>query len=340
MNEERNTQARARLIEAVRRGTAFALTGAGASVWAGYGTWTAVIDHLAAAAQQYAPGLDAQAVIQNNLNPLHRAQHLGVYLGPRFREFIRAEFGPNGVAPHDVLYRLCSLPFRHFLTFNFDPSLEAIHATMPRRCASTTTGNLHHLIDFMRTRNVDGVDRQVLHLHGSYDDSPDSIALTNDGYARLYAEGSLFRRLIFWLVISQCLVFIGFGFTDSDFTNTFRVAAFELREYEPVHFAIRGIWPNENDEAIRNDMRDTYKIEPVFYLIAGTQEDQDHTGFVELIGGIGAELGLPAQVRPLIELAQVEHGASVAEPEDIRRAEQIGNELIERLAPGDGDVPN
>jgi len=56
------------------------------------------------------------------------AQALGNDLGePAFTEFIRAEFGPIGRAPHDVLLRIAGFPLRHILTLKFDTSYEDAH---------------------------------------------------------------------------------------------------------------------------------------------------------------------------------------------------------------------
>ena len=338
INQEKNARARGRLIESLRTGTPLAVTGAGVSVWAGYGTWKNIIDDLASAVREREPGLDTERVIQDNPNPLHCAKRLGAYLGPRFREFIRAEFGPKGQNPDDVLFTLCGLPFRHFLTLNIDCSLEQIHITLQRSCLSVTTSNLRDLTTFMRGYDVNEAPRRVLHFHGSYDDLPELIALTNDGYARLYQDGSLFRRFVWWLVTSQCLVFLGFGFKDSDFLNVMRQAAFDLADGEAVHFAIRGIWPDENDEGIRNDLNDSYRIDPVFYELK-KKPDNSHAGFAELIRGIAAELELPEVTRPSLHI-QDHPPIAPAEAEDIRRAEQLGAELVERLDPGGDGVPN
>ena len=115
INAERNEGARTRLLTSLRRGNSLALVGAGVSVWAGYGSWGQVIEHLAAAVLAIRPEVDTQAIIRNNRNPLHCAQHLGQYLSPAFADFIQTEFGPNGKRPDAVLLRLRSLPFQHFL---------------------------------------------------------------------------------------------------------------------------------------------------------------------------------------------------------------------------------
>jgi hypothetical protein len=338
INAERNDRARNRLLDALRRGNSLAVVGAGVSMWAGYGSWGQVIQHLAAAVHTIRPELDTLQIIHNNPNPLHCAKHLGAYLGPRFAEFIQTEFGPNGKRPDQLLFRLCSLPFKHFLTLNFDYSMEQIHATLDRAYHSVTTRNLPDLITFMRSH--DGIDpaRYVLHLHGTFADPPEYIALTNDGYARLYPDGTLFRKFVWWLTTSKCLVFLGFGFTDSDFLNAIRQAAWDLKdETDPPHFAIRGIRPDENDEAIRNDLNDSYKIDPVFYELAEDPQNR-HAGFATLIEGIAIELELPL-VAPTIVAVDNLPPAAAPESADLRRAERLAEELVQKLDPGGDDVP-
>ena len=338
INAERNDRARNRLLEALRRGNSLALVGAGISMWAGYGSWGQVIQHLAAAVQAARPELDTQQIINNNPNPLHCAKHLGGYLGPRFAEFIQTEFGPNGKKPDQLLFRLCSLPFNHFLTLNFDYSMEQIHATLSRAYHTVTTRNLRDLITFMRSH--DGVDpaRCVLHLHGTFADPPEYIALTNDGYARLYPDGTLFRKFVWWLTTSKCLVFLGFGFTDSDFLNAMRQAAWDLKdEADPLHFAIRGIRPDENDDAIRNDLNDSYKIDPVFYELVEDPPNR-HAGFATLIERVAAELELPLVVPPTVAVDNIPPAAA-PEPDDLRRAERLAENLVQKLDPGGDDVP-
>jgi hypothetical protein len=339
INEERNARARGRLVEVLRTGISFAVTGAGVSAWAGYGTWTQIIGHLASAVREGASGVDTDKLIEDNPNPLHCAQRLGAYLGSRFVDFIRAEFGPNGAGLGEPLYRLCALPFRHFVTFNFDSSMEQVHAALDRQCGSISSSDLLSLTDFMRVESCPETVRQVLHVHGVHTDPPDLIALTDDGYRRLYIEGSLFRRFVWWLTTSKSLVFVGFGFVDSDFLGAMRQAAWEIKGAQLVHFAIKGIHNDENDEAIRNTLNDTYKLDPVFYEVTGDRNNPGHEGFGRLLNGILAELNLPAPVARVVPAVDVP-AIAPAEADDIRRAERLGQQIVERLDPGGDDVPN
>jgi len=92
INQEKNAQARARLIHALQTGATLAVSGAGVFTWAGYGRWSGVIEDLARAVAETDQSVDTARIIQDNPNPLHCAQRLGAHLGARFREFIQAEF--------------------------------------------------------------------------------------------------------------------------------------------------------------------------------------------------------------------------------------------------------
>lgn len=323
-------------MNALRRGDSLGVVGAGVSTWAGYGSWSQVIKDLANAVQALRPQLDTHAIIKNNRNPLHCAQHLGQYLGNAFGEFIRTEFGPNGQKLDNVLLLLCSIPFRHFLTLNFDYSLEQIHTILSRPYQTVSTRNLFDLVKFMRCHDAVDTPRYLLHLHGTFTDPPGYIALTNDGYGRLYPDGTLFRRFLWWLVTSKSLVFLGFGFTDSDLLGAIRQAVWDLKgQNGPLHFAIRGIGENDNDEAIRNECNDSYKIDPVFYELDETAQNR-HVGFVREIERIAAALALPAVVPAVVPTA----GPTLEpRPDDLRRAELLGQNFIEKLDPGGDDVP-
>lgn len=334
---EQNLRARQRLIELLRTGQALALTGAGVSVWAGYRTWDKVIRVLGDAVREYNRGeVDPDVVIQDNPDPLHCAQRLGTYLGPRFPEFIRTEFGPNGVSPHDVLYRIVSFPFKHIVTLNFDTSAEQAHAATGQACGTIRCSTRRELASFLRGMEGQGYERQVVHLHGIYYDPPEVIALTEQGYRSLYGD-QFFLKMLWLLMVSKRLVFLGFGFKDSDFSHALRTAARDIHENDPCHFAIVGIRPDQNANAIRNTYNDNYLTEPVFYEVLGDRENSNHQGFVELINGISDELGGPVRILPEAMPPQPPqpHGP---EPEDLRRAEHLGDVLLERVDPGGDDV--
>ena len=124
-------------MDLLRTGLPIGVTGAGVSVWAGYPCWPDLITRLAQEVRRRTRDeVDTDRVIQNNTDLLHCAQRLGTYLGPDFARFIRAEFGDNNLALHDVLFKLVSLPLKHFLTLNFETSCERAHPAVGRTMRS------------------------------------------------------------------------------------------------------------------------------------------------------------------------------------------------------------
>ena len=214
-NIDENNRARDRLIEQLRTDRLIGCTGAGLSVWAGYHCWRDVIARLAAEVERRRPGeVNAQTVLQNYAGDLlWCAQRLGNDLGEAaFTEFVRTEFGPLPVAPHEVLLRIAALPLRHVLTLNFDTSYEAVHPSIRETCQTVSSSEKKALARFLRDMDDPGGVRQVVHLHGKYDDPIRRMALTEDGYTSLYHDDPFFKNFV-WAMATKRLFFVGFGFT-------------------------------------------------------------------------------------------------------------------------------
>jgi hypothetical protein len=331
--------ARRHLLQLLGTNRAIAFTGAGVSVYAGYPLWSALIQRLGDAVRAKTRGeVDPDVVIHNNIDLLHCAQRLGVYLGQDFAEFVRAEFGPNGIPPHNVLYKIVSLPFKHFLTLNFETSCELAHRALQKPCGTISITDRRELVNFLRQMELPDYVRQVVHLHGVYTDPVDQIALTERGFGQLYRD-PVFQNVLWMLAASKPLVFLGFGFEDTDFNQALRTTARDVRENGLLHSAVIGIRPEEDGAQLRYRFNDTYLIEPVFYEIDVHAHGLDgHRGFVELVNGISAALGLPE--RHLNNEGQAQAGIPPAapNPDDLNRAEQLGNALLERIDPEGNDV--
>jgi hypothetical protein len=335
-----NLEARGQLIELLRTKSPFGLTASGVSAWAGYGTWKQILKHLADAVVKYSRGAipNADILIENNPDPLSCAVQLGIHLGPHFPEIIRTEFGPNGVVPHDVLFRIASFSFCHYLTLNFDTSLERVHTQLAKPAGSITIANRTDFLRFLGSTDGAPDTRKIVHLHGQFDDPTDLIALTTHGYRRLYHEGRFFRNAVWMLAVAKPIVFLGYGFNDKYFNEALREARLDNTDgaAQPRHFAVEGIWPEQRDVGRRYQLNDEYLIQPVFYEIRGTPENPDHQGFVELVTGISTELQLTGKPAELpANQAALGH---VPPPNDLRRAAEIGDALLRRIDPGGNDV--
>jgi hypothetical protein len=326
-------------VDTLRTRRAFAVTASGVSKYAGYGTWWEVLHRFAEEARKVSRGAipEPAVLLQNNPDPLHCAKQLAIHLGPHFRGVIRTEFGPNGVTPHDVLYRIANLPFDHVLTLNFDTSLERVHEELGKAATSISVTNRAELLEFLRSIAADGYDRKVVHLHGLFSDDPDEIALTNQGYRRLYHENTFLNKVLWMFAVSRPLIFLGYGFNDDVFNGALRAAAWDAEDNdEPRHFCIMGIWPEDNDVGIRNNHNDSYRVQPIFYDLRGTPENPEHQGFVELVTGISEEMRVTGKPLPVVAPQPAPQLPPAAQ--DLRRAQEMGDALLERADPGGNDV--
>jgi hypothetical protein len=337
IDADRNRHAMEQLLALLRTGQPYAMTGSGVSVWAGYRTWRQVIDRLATAVRQRRGAeVNTEMIIRNHEDLLFCAQVLGRELTPEdFREFVRQEFGPNGRPLHDVLYRLAQMPFRHVLTLNFEESLEKAHAAVELRCGTVSCCNRTETSRFLASIDWPDYPRQVVHLHGVYTDPTETIALTENGYRHLYRDNRLFQQFLWLLAATKRIVFLGFGFEDTDFLNAMRDAARDVHENGNRHFAVIGIGQEEDDGPFRQRLNERFLVEPIFYEL--TEEGVDrYAGFPELINGIAHELALP--VLPSAEIAAPPAAEPAAEPGDLQRAAELAEELLGRIDPRGSDV--
>ena len=328
----RNRLAMDQLLALLRSGQPYAMTGSGVSIWAGYRTWPQVIERLAAAVtERRGAEVNTAAIVRNHQDLLFCAQVLGRELRPEdFAEFIRQEFSPNGRSPHDLLYRIAQMPFRHVLTLNFEHSIEEAHAAVELRCETVSCCNRGEISRFLASIDSPDYPRQAVHLHGVYTDPTETIALTENGYRHLYRDNRLFQQFLWLLAATKRIVFLGFGFEDTDFLNAMRDAARDVHENGNRHFAVIGIGRAEEDGPFRQRLNERFLVEPIFYEL-GDEGDDRYAGFPELINGIAHELALP--VLPAPGVVQSAAPEPATEPGDLQRAAELADQLLGRIDP-------
>lgn len=146
---ELNERAILRLIQSLRSGRVFSMTGAGLSAWAGYPLWPELLDRLQARVREVRDReVDVDLIrTRYQYSPLEVAQKLGHELRNEFLPFLRAQFGPGGGSGlSQVLVRFASLPLQQHLTLNYDDSLERAHANGLLGCRSVTAASKEALI--------------------------------------------------------------------------------------------------------------------------------------------------------------------------------------------------
>ena len=173
--------------------------GAGASKPAGLPDWTTLLQAMAERA--------GRTVALDDLHDyLFVAQRLKEELGPRYATFMREQFDVSHHAIGHAL--LAGLHVKQMVTTNYDPclelALEAIHGP----------GSFNVLTRSHAT----GGKPWLLKLHGDIA-KPDTLILGRDEYAALKAEAGALHGVVESLLLTSHLLFVGFGFTDHDFSE-------------------------------------------------------------------------------------------------------------------------
>ena len=299
------------LAKLLKEQRAVAFVGAGASAGL-YPMWNRFVQLLAdhALAEGKADLKDAErwkkdtgSRLQQRIDTIVR--RLGEAL---YRDFLKATFGPargadgrRYTAAHAALLRL---PFRGYVTTNYDPALEEARVALrpDTPCTGTPTWQDEDEVYLWRTGDVFKRPCPILWLHG-YWQRPDGIVLNSGEYRQAYKPGiylDTFKEL--W--IREHLVLIGFGFNDPQFT--FMVGEF-LRDIAdanaaPRHIAILG-WPIPDDGATpdpeeikekRDSLEADYHLRALFYPV----KNGDHSALHVLLEGIVLKLGTADLSRP------------------------------------------
>lgn len=332
-----NERAMQRLIESLRTGRMFSMTGAGLSSWAGYPVWSELLSRLETRVIEVRDQEVNVEVIRRRYaqSPLELARKLGRELGDQFLPFLRAQFGgEGGRALHTVLLQFASLPFRHHLTLNYDDSLERSHPNGLQSCGSVTSANRAAQIEFLERCDDPAYGKKVLHCHGLHSDPLDGLILTESGYAAVYQDSEFFRHVYWSLLSTRGFLFAGFGFTDKDFLQALQAWKRDtrIREEHLMHFAIYGLRDGEDDEEVRARLAGNYRIECIFYNVLPRH---NHQGFADIVARLTRELGTFEAQRPALPQ---ESPAEELNAGDAAKLEELVTNMANRTGGGLPDV--
>jgi hypothetical protein len=173
--------------------------GAGASKPAGLPDWTALLVAMAQRA--------GRTVVLDDLHDyLFVAQRLKEELGANYATFMREQFDVAQYAIGHAL--LAGLHVKQMVTTNYDPclelALEAIHGP--------------DSLDVLTRSHATGGKPWLLKLHGDIA-KPETLILGRDEYAALKEEAGALHGVVESLLLTSHLLFVGFGFTDHDFSE-------------------------------------------------------------------------------------------------------------------------
>ncbi len=313
---DENESAKAQLLSLLRERQAVLMVGAGSSKFAGYPLWEELVEDLR---RQFAPSLRGLAEGQD---PAEYANAILAQIeqDQRSREYhkhLERLFEPRVAgATYDEMHQLLvKLDFRGVVTTNYDRVMEAAiidvlrerNDTYTPHCASIDLCNQeqsHRVSGFLRQlSSTSGNFRSVLHLHGFYE-NPANIVLAKNDYLKKYGEltldekktqvplDKLHRKVIWALLATHPVVFVGFGMKDPFFMALLEVVKEDLNlEGDTLHYAIL---PSSDEDSARI-LKRKYTVQPVFYPIRNVGvvgSSPDHGALKELIFEFAEKAGI------------------------------------------------
>lgn len=238
----------------------------------------------------------------------------------KYYSLIFSTFKPTNPPHFPYHEQLCKLPFKGITTTNYDLILEsALNKVAPGVGLSlhfegSTETTIHEFLMSLNAHKA--TTRKVAHLHGIYDIEA-SIVLSETEYEHKYGfkvkqpEESLFekiadgmskeefqqallsygyewplrRKLLWSLLATRRIVFIGFGMGDPYFRKMLEEIKTDLSTYyTESHYLVLRITEKDKAETIdfAKMLKTEYGIQTIFYL----DEENDYSGLAKFIGQI------------------------------------------------------
>jgi len=213
----------------------------------------------------------------------------------RFERTLIRLFEMDGHDPGRIHELLVRMPFRAYLTTNYDKLIEyALPPGHEDRALDVQTAEPLYLSRAIRAITRSGAPEKVIHLHG-IGDHPKGMILTTVDYQKAYGlavgpPGGLtgLRRppyaktIMSALMMTRRLVFVGFGLEDPFLMRVLKNVTAEGWEWDsPVHYAIRPISDGTaaGDLEMAKLLRGEYGVEVLFYEV----RNDDHSALGDIL---------------------------------------------------------
>jgi len=293
---QKDVDAFVELANVVRRRRALALVGAGVSVRVNFPSWPELMQALAthyteqAARNKRAPDQRPRdrndALLPSDFRDdlLWQGEVLRTRLDgidPKAYMKILKRIFKKPANPDSCALLLARLPFRHFLTTNYErvmfTALSKAREAEPRVVDWTVDEDA---LRMMHTFLEAEAPPHLVHLHGRIE-RPEGIVLTDRDYARHYLRSDSAMRKLFALFALNRFVFFGFSLTDPDLMALLRQVAGGLAfENRPRHFVILAAGKGYPRDDVRERLIQKFGVRPVFY----ENGEGDHASFEPLMG--------------------------------------------------------
>ncbi len=303
---EDNEENEKKLIELITSREAILFVGAGISKIIGYPIWNELIEILERNAQEKirfsSETFDFRKdnLTEDNLN---YASRLKKFLGKeRYSSLIHQTFDDKEC--DEAHLRLLELPFKAILTTNYDQTLEiALSKIFKSHDNSLVIDNSfsnREILKFFQSLNYgfDGI-KKIVHLHGIFKQI-DTIVLCQEDYIKKYSSDdpnsdswTLHKRIIWALMATRRLVYIGFSLNDPFFEMMHSIVSKEIGSFNSeTHYMISRFSVDDpkleqtpNQKSFADKIKYNYGIQTVFF-----EDDQSYQGIKKYILELGKML--------------------------------------------------
>jgi len=177
--------------------------------------------------------------------------------------------------PGPIAQMLAEWPFVGYITTNYDNLIETALQSQGEK-GWTSIGNTPEEV-----RKLAGdPTRVVWHIHGSIYLPMDKskFILTENDYDDLYLEDSPTVKQIKGLLVHRRVVFVGFGFNDSEIIRLLKLVRRISNPIKPGYAFFSGLYDIENKEE-RKELLEKYNIEVIPYRV----QSGSHKKLIELL---------------------------------------------------------
>ena len=316
-----NEEAKISLAEVLLSKQAVLMCGAGSSKLAKYPLWEELLLGMAAKCSPQLSRLPKESVLEF-------AQRIKLSLeSDDYFNLLETTFEPKVSANYDEVHlALVRLGFCGLVTTNYDEVLEcAVREAFrtsdgPKTCSALDLCNerTFKVLRFLRGLSKPSEHRFVLHLHGIHS-APHHMILTSLDYADKYGEqtpyddkgkpigrslDTIHRKVLWTLLATHPLVFVGFSMEDAFFNYILKVVQADFQSgTTPIHFAIFGQKQGE-DITAKTDVLRRNGVQPIYYPVPPPQGIGDSSGYsiglrklvFELADKVGVSIGSPGSI--------------------------------------------
>lgn len=312
-----NIQRKRELIELVASNEAVLMVGAGSSVRVGYVSWRELLKRLEDLASKFGDGFPKDDERRVN-DPTGYAAAIKSHMRKRgalnrYHAEVSRLFQSRNPQYDNFHKTLVALPFRGILTTNYDPVLDAALSASETKfphdfslvVGSSPPSQIHEFL--IRMNNDSRIPRRIAHLHGKYD-IPESIVLGSDDYSKAYgvellendsgrpsqSGWTLHRKLLWAILATRRVLFVGFGMNDPYFNRMLETVSSDLWGWEKAtHYTIASISleNGEDRKAKAARLKREYGVGTVFY----EPVDNSHSELDHIIDEIAKECGNDVQ---------------------------------------------